>query len=309
MPSLFDDPEFLRRRLTTRTYRREWNNMLCGASQEPIASPSPRHKPDLPALPSGLKLTLYTADELDYEECRIRRSLDLHARRGARFTAIIDRYAAKGDALVTFKVVAALLAGPASTAIQRLTDLFLAEVECGAFPVCGTGFREHRQAVRALVDLYSVDAVPTFAAGRYPLRPSLLTIKWAPGEMRACCSVWVRWIRAHPDWRVPPALSCGLVVDHESASDEPPQLSPPAVPPTPSVKRQRGNTAYNDDAIVARASEIYLTLEKPSQKKAAELAVEEWIRDNPGVDIRTKTNSKEAWIERFYRKVKTRRRT
>jgi hypothetical protein len=263
----------------------------------------------LPPLPARLKPP-FTADEFDREDRRVQ----IHLRRNAKLTALADCYAAKSDELITFRDIVALLAGPDQLAIRRLIDRFIAEVKIGAFPVPRAGLYRDRR-VKALVDLYSLDLIPSFDAGQYPLRPSVFTAHSVPLEMRARRSVWVQWIRAHPGWSVPPSLSCGVVIDHEPTPSEQPvspkstpgeqsvslELAAPAAPQASSKRRRRGNTAYNDDTIMARAAEFYSTLEKPNRKKAAMRAVEEWKSNNPQAAI--PASSVTAWVDRICHKV------
>jgi hypothetical protein len=217
-------------------------------------------------LPSWLKP--FAADELKEEERRQK----LIERRKKRFDGIVARYEQIGDLLIEFNDIAQNL----TATIPGITSAMVAQrlvssAKLGAFPTPRTGFgREpNRSAVRGLVDLYSLYAEPPFPPGQYPLRPSLLTIEAAPLAMRARRSILIQWLRSQ-GW------------------------------PVRSLQSGRGNAAYDDAALVARAWKIYPTLPRPSKRRAARAVVDE-IREQSPATI--KAGDQQAWINRIRKKM------
>lgn len=215
----------------------------------------------LPEFPPRLKP--FATDELAEEERRQK----LIARRKKRFDGIVARYEQIGDPLIELNDIAqnlaATLPGVTSAMVaQRLVS----SAKLGAFPTPRTGFgREpNRSAVRGLIDLYSLYEVPPFPPSQYPLRPSLLTIEAAPLAMRARRSILIQWLRSQ-GW------------------------------PVRSLQSGRGNAAYDDTALVARAWEIYTTLPQRSKRAAARAVVDE---------VETiKEGEQQAWINRIRKKM------
>jgi hypothetical protein len=272
---------------------------------------------NIPEFPSGLKP--FTAEELEQEEqrqrleaaraeaYRIRQQqrdrIDARnqkvKRRPMRFARIEASYRERHDDLILFGMIVDLLAAT----VPDITQRFLAAVECGDFPIIGTGFRREpdRRAVNALIDFHSLNAVWPFVAGQYPLHPSLSTIKAAPLEMRARRSVWAQWIREQ-GWPVPAALSCGLVICHEPAPGDNPPGDQQAPANQQQIRARRGNTSFDDSDVVATAHRLQPALNKRSKLNTAKAAIEKHLKENPPERPLT-DNEKNTWINRIRRKI------
>jgi hypothetical protein len=282
----------------------------------------------LPELPAWLKP--FTAEELEQEEQRQRlqavqaearqrrqQQRDWHdardqkvKKRPARFARIEAGYKQRGDPLIKFgKIVENLVASVPGLTEAMVRQRFLDTVERGDFPLLGSGFRREpdRRAVNALIDFHSEKV---FVPGQYPLRPGTLTIKAAPLEMRARTSVWPQWIKAQ-GWPVSPELGCRQSIIGPTTGENSPvgqaQATDPLSPAPGEPRNQqrlpsrRGNTPYNDAAIVAQARAIYRGMAKPTKTKAAKAAVEKFKQDNPKAQPQAITEK--AWIDRISRQI------
>jgi hypothetical protein len=66
--------------------------------------------------------------------------------------------------------------------------------------------------------------------------------------------------------------------------------------PVRSLQSGRGNAAYDDNALVERAWEIYTTLPQRSKRKAARAVVDE-------IRATIKEGEQQAWINRIRKKM------
>jgi len=256
--------------------------------------------PDLPA-----RLKPFATDELDDEDRRNQAAL---RRADAAFgdDGLIVHYRQIGDPLLQFvDIVALVIEMMPDKTPPELIHRFVLSTKMGAFPVHGTGLGPHD----TVKDLF--DFVHLRAASDLDFTPTLLTIEEAPLAMLARCSDWVKWLGVQ-SLPVHPVLAQGLVIDHQLdnrgisveqrvLAAEPASSGagkPPKQQPLPSG---RGNTAYNDEAMVESARGIYRNMPKPTKPKAAQQAIEKFKQDNPEEERRA--ISEKARIDRISRRI------